>query len=392
MKVGIFIGEIQPEQSGGGATFQSSVLEELLKTKSQHNFYLFYQSEHDLFNDSANCTFINLAVKKVDSEGIFSKKTSLHFLDLNQEILKNKIELVWFLTPEYRQVEAPFVLTIWDLQHRLQSFFPEVSLSGWTFENREEFYKNTVPKASFVVIGNKEGALQVEKFYNFPTQRIKTIPLPTPQFVFNETGDDKILDRNNLQKEGYLFYPAQFWPHKNHIRILKALTILKKQNINLKIVFTGSDKGNENYIKEKASELGLINDVKFLGFVSRPELVSLYKNAFALTFASMFGPDNIPPLEAMALSCPVICSNAAGMEEQLGSAALFFERLDENDLAQKILLLLKDKNLRNDLIEKGHKLAKSLGTDNYVKKIVEIVDGFAPIREMWGSESKYIHT
>ncbi|MFM6269445.1 MAG: glycosyltransferase, partial [Dolichospermum sp.] len=51
-------------------------------------------------------------------------------------------------------------------------------------------------------------------------------------------------------------------------------------------------------------------------------MTSLYINAFSLAFMSFFGPDNLPPLEAMALGCPVIASKVSGSEEQLGNNAL----------------------------------------------------------------------
>jgi glycosyltransferase involved in cell wall biosynthesis len=387
MRVGFFVGEIQKVTVGGGATFQTNILYQLIRTKSDHKFYIFYKSNDNLFDDSENIKFINLSKLK---KRLFSKKDDKE-ISLNDQILELKIELVWFLTPHYEFVEAPFVLTIWDLQHRLQSYFPEVSLSGWDFNKREKFYSEYIPKASYVVIGNNQGAGEVEKFYNFPRERIKTIPLPTPQFVFEDLADDKILSKNNLVKGNYLLYPAQFWPHKNHIRIIKALDILKKQGIKWKVVFTGSDKGNKDYIEAKVKEYNLKDEVKFLGFVSKAELISLYKNAFATTFLSAFGPDNIPPLESMALGCPVICADAKGMKEQLGDAAIFFNPFNENELVEKIKELSGNDNIRAAMIENGKIVAQSVTTDKYIEKMISLIDEFSPIRECWSDQDRYIH-
>lgn len=387
MRVGFFVGEIKKGTVGGGATFQTNILYQLIRTKSDHKFYIFYKSNDNLFDDSENIKFINLSKLK---KGLFSKKDDKE-ISLNDQILELKIELVWFLTPHYEFVEAPFVLTIWDLQHRLQGYFPEVSLSGWDFNKREKFYSEYIPKASYIVIGNNQGAGEVEKFYNFPRERIKTIPLPTPQFVFEDSADDKILSKNNLVKGNYLLYPAQFWPHKNHIRIIKALDILKKQGIKWKVVFTGSDKGNRDYIEAKVKEYNLKDEVKFLGFVSKAELISLYKNAFATTFLSAFGPDNIPPLESMALDCPVICADAKGMKEQLGDAAIFFNPFNENELVEKIKELSGNDNIRAAMIENGKIVAQSVTTDKYIEKMISLIDEFSPIRECWSDQDKYIH-
>lgn len=389
MRIGIYIGRIEDATRGGGATFQTSILNEFLKkTNSNHEFYIFYKSKKNLFEDNKNIKFVNLAFK---FKHLITRKGKSHKLFLNEKVLEHNIELVWFLVPSYYFIEAPFVLTVWDLEHRLQPYFPEVSLSGWTFDSRESFYKNAIPKATYITIGTEEGAKQIEHFYGFPIERIKILPFSTPQFVYSEKEDDTILAKNELEKNQYLFYPAQFWPHKNHIRLVKSLDILRKQGINLKIAFSGSDKGNMTYIKEKVKEYNLENSVKFLGFVSESELISLYKNAFAMTYLSVFGPNNIPPLEAMALDCPVICANARGMEEQLKNAALFFERTDEKDLAEKIEYLLENKLERKNLIERGKELSTTLSPDKYVSLMIKIADEFVPLRECWSSTEKYVH-
>lgn len=387
MRIGIIIGKFDKETCGGGGTFQTAIYKALRETKSHHEFYFLYEDNKNLDKNLGEKLF-NIAQKKSPFRSItrlFKKKKKSKAVNqkLNQIISENNIELLWYITPIFYSVKIPYVITVWDLQHRLQTFFPEVSVEGFSFDKREQFYKNAILKSAYTVIGNQEGANQIEKFYNFPRERIKTIGLPVPQYVFEEKEDDSILSQNNLSKNSYLFYPAQFWAHKNHIRLLKALVILKKQNHQFKLVFSGFDHGNENYVRSKVKELGLENDVKFLGFVSKAQIISLYKNAFALTFPSMFGPDNLPPLEAMALGCPVICSNAPGMEEQLQDAALFFNPLDEKDLAQKILLLQNDQKLKNSLQQKGLELIKIYNCENYVNKMITIIDEFMPIREMW---------
>lgn len=395
MRIGIYIGKLQDSKVGGGSTYQLSLLNELMKIDSEHEFFILYDNEKRLFEDKKNITFINMNVNKEKSKfnfkNLFKKKLKQQRFLLNEQVLKYHIELVWFMLPSYHYVEAPFILTVWDLQHRLQAYFPEVSLSGWDFDAREQFYKNAIPKSAYVIIGNDEGAKQISQFYNFPEERIKTIPLATPAFVFEKEGDNRVLTENNLEKGKYLFYPAQFWPHKNHIRIIKALAILKKQGLDFNAVFTGSDKGNEKYIKQKVKEYDLEKNVKFLGFVSEEELISLYKNAFAMTFASMFGPDNLPPLEAMALSCPVICADFKGSKKQLGDATLFFNSLDENDLAEKIKNLYENEAFKVALIKKGYDLALKYTVNNYVNEFLKLVEEFRPIRECWSREEKYIH-
>ena len=77
-----------------------------------------------------------------------------------------------------------------------------------------------------------------------------------------------------------------------------------------KVVFSGSDQGNMEYIKNYAKSFGVLGNCVFLGFVSNNEIKYLYQNCISLIFSSHNGPDNLPPLEAN--DCPVICSNYPG--------------------------------------------------------------------------------
>jgi glycosyltransferase involved in cell wall biosynthesis len=379
MKIGFHLGRIALPSAGGGYTFQYELINGLKKADSRHEIYVYFSSKVDLFSDAGNIKFINIRSKK-----FFRKISSLSFSEI---VKRDGIDMVYFLAGIYEPVNVPFVTIVWDLGHRIIPFFPEVTVSGWTFDEREKYYKS-LSKASYIVIGNSEGKRQLEKFYNIESSSIKIIPFATPGWV-NTNENTNILDLYNLESGKYLFYPAQFWPHKNHVRILKALEILKSEGYDLKAAFSGADKGNEDYIKDCVGKRRLDDDVKFLGFVSINDMATLYKNAFCLTYASFLGPDNIPPLEAMALQCSVIAAKNTGMEIQLSSAALYFDPTDENDLVKQIKSLY-DERLRSSLIKKGKALAEGRTTENYVASLLGIADEFEPIRECWGSE--YTHT
>ncbi len=401
MRVGFYFGrEIYSDAKSGGAfTFTQSIFRQLCKTEIGHEIYIF-SDDADKLSNSGQIKFIKINRFYSNSDESFIKRLFLKIprkilrilqnrkykSALNQIVLENKIELMWFVTPAYEQVDIPYVYTVWDLQHRLQTYFPEVSVSGNAFEEREKNYSSIIPKASFIIIGNDVGKNEVSKFYNYSETRIKTLPLPTPDFVLRENFNKK----EYSVKENILFYPAQFWPHKNHIVILHALKILKeKYDLDFKVIFTGSDKGNLDYIKNNVIELGLKDKVEFLGFVSVNKLVELYKNSFALIFPSFFGPDNIPPLEAFALGCPVVAAEVPGSEYQLKDAALLFDPKNEIELVRLIKKLYEDMALRNNLIKKGFKIAMSWTSKEYVEGIIKIVDDFEPIRRCWSNKRVY---
>ena len=140
-------------------------------------------------------------------------------------------------------------------------------------------------------------------------------------------------DRGGPQPEvlraPYLLYPAQFWSHKNHATLLRALALLPEYTL----ACVGSDKGYLDHVRGLARELGVLDRVRFLGFVETDELVALYRGAHALVYLSFFGPENLPPLEAFALGCPVVQADVAGAREQLGDAALLVPPTDPRAVA-----------------------------------------------------------
>ena len=148
-------------------------------------------------------------------------------------------------------------------------------------------------------------------------------------------------------------------------------------------------KENEQYVRQIAAELDLITQVHFLGFVPQQDLISIYRNAFALTFLSFFGPDNLPPLEAFALGCPVVASNVSGAQEQLGDAALLVNPRDPEHIAKAIKLLHDDPTLYQTLIQRGLERASRWTGEDYVKGVLSILDEFEPIRRCWSSKMPY---
>jgi glycosyltransferase involved in cell wall biosynthesis len=311
---------------------------------------------------------------------------------LKDAIDQHDLDIIWFIGLSASPIAVPFIATVLDLEHRKQPYFPEVSVTGWTWDERERAYRAVLPRASFIITGTQVGKEEIVHYYGVNPNNVKVVPFPVPP---RESGEARLDFRVLLKKyriDGdFLLYPAQFWPHKNHVNLLKALDIIvRRLGLRLNLVFTGSDKGNRQHVQEKILELELSDQVFDLGFVSRKELNALYEGALALVFPSFFGPDNIPPLEAFALQCPVLASRIAGAEEQLSGAALLFDPTNPADIADKILAIRSDPGLRKKLTTEGRQIAQSRSPQRYIAQIDEILTGFAAIRECWGRD--YRHT
>lgn len=303
---------------------------------------------------------------------------------LEKQMKRHGVDMAWFLRPNQCVENIPYIITVWDLAHRIHPYFPEVSVKEiWNY--REKYYAKSLVKASYVIVGTEAGKEEVQRFYNVCAERIKVLPLPTPKFNFAGQNNDPnaVLLRYGL-KPGFLFYPAQLWPHKNHAGLLKALACLNKNHgLSFDLVLVGSDQGNLKHIQALAEKLNLSGQVHYLGFVPTEDLIALYKGAFVLTYPSYFGPDNIPPLEAFALGCPVIASRVSGAEEQYGNAAMLFDPGNSEQLADTVKMLHDHPDLRDELIRKGHKRALAFSGIDYIEGIFKILDEFEQIRCCW---------
>ena len=119
----------------------------------------------------------------------------------------------------------------------------------------------------------------------------------------------------------YLFYPAQFWPHKNHARIVHALGLLKQEH-GLKI-FSGvlwfsfwRDRTSTFARSGRSSQLGLEKEIHYLGYVPDEDMSGSIAGACGLVMPTFFGPTNIPVLEAWAFGCPVLTSDIRGIRSR----------------------------------------------------------------------------
>lgn len=419
MKVGVFLGDWLPA-SGGAFIFQKTLIDALNRAKLDHEF-IFFHNGHENEKYELSLPIIGLKQQNLFTQlerkinilsyrifnylPKFTKKFFYRYLFnlipkpptntslLDQAAKDFSLDFIWFISIGYQKVNIPFIYTVWDLQHRKQPWFPEVSTTGWEWDKRDLHFRNALSRASKIITGTNAGKDEIVRAYGVDENNVIVIPLPAPEFS-NEVKASSNVDikRKYGLRSHYLLYPAQLWPHKNHINVLYALDHLKKEHsIDIDMVFVGSDKGNENYIRRTIKRLSLENSVHLLGFVSHEDLVALYMNAFALLFASYFGPDNLPPLEAFALECPVIASKVSGAEEQLGNGALFFNPINYLEMANSIKALFDEPDLRNTLTKNGLERLKLCNADDYIKKICHIFDSFEHVVRCWEKDYKHIH-
>jgi len=150
-------------------------------------------------------------------------------------------------------------------------------------------------------------------------------------------------------RENFLLYPARPYAHKNHRALIEAVALLRREDSDLRLVLTG----------EGLERLGDVPDwVDRRGLITFDELKRLYRTARLLVFPSLYEGFGLPPLEAMALGCPVAASTAASIPEVVGDAAELFDPGTPESIADGIRRALAR---ATDLTTRGLQRAASLG-------------------------------
>lgn len=298
---------------------------------------------------------------------------------------RHGVEWVLYTAPTALSFEAglPYVMPVHDLQHRLQPEFPEVSANGG-WERREYLFRNGTRYATLILADSEVGKEDILEFYGpygVTPDRVKVLPFLPANYLsvdVPESGRVRVRQAYRLP-ERYLFYPAQFWPHKNHARIVQALGLLKEEGGDeIHVVFCGSYTGEirEQTFQEAmtlAHRLGVTHQVHYLGYVPDKDMSGLYAEAVSLVMPTFFGPTNIPILEAWAFGCPVLTSDIRGVREQVGDAGLLVDHRSVEAIAEGIYRLWTSEALRRELIERGRQRLARYTPEDFRRRLADII-------------------
>jgi glycosyltransferase involved in cell wall biosynthesis len=214
------------------------------------------------------------------------------------------------------------------------------------------------------------GKRQVIESYAAQPELLHELPFVAPSCLDGEVAP---YDGPIPLPEKFLFYPAQFWAHKNHHSLIRALAMLRSRIPDIKLVCAGAAKNGFPAVHRLVEELGLSDHVLFLGYVPERQMPALYLRARALVMPTFFGPTNIPPLEAMKIGCPAAVSNIYAMPEQTKGAALLFDPSSVEEIALAISRLWEDVDLCRTLVAKGLEVSNGWTTAHFAERLAVII-------------------
>ena len=149
---------------------------------------------------------------------------------------------------------------------------------------------------------------------------------------------------------------AQKRPYKNLATLVRAAAQVEERPL---VVLVGAPTPHEEELKRLAGELGVQEQVRFVGWLSEADLEAVYRLAACFVLPSLIEGFGLPVLEAMARDVPVACSNRTAMAEVAGDAALLFDPDDQQAVTESIRRLLRDRELASSLVQRGRERVRA---------------------------------
>ncbi len=237
----------------------------------------------------------------------------------------------------------PQVSLIVDLLHRdLPEMLPPDEVA-----NRERWMTETLACSDLLQCNSRFVVDRLRHHYGIEAERTLV--------VYNAVQRPPTGDRPPIRpsERPYFFYPANDWPHKNHLRLIEAFahycaSCASPWSLKLTGHFHWPDR-----IAKAIEQHGISRHVQVLGHVPGAAFAELLSGAGALAFPSLYEGFGIPLVEAFAAGVPVLASKAASLPEVGGDACLFVDAANPEELAQGLTRIADDANLRERLVAAG---------------------------------------
>ena len=234
----------------------------------------------------------------------------------------------------------PFAYTL----HDLQQLYYRQNFSRIQRLWRHQIYTRVSARAGRIICESEYVKADIIRFYGLAGDRIAVIPAPPHGNFLATPGEAKLqVVRSRLHlPQRFLFYPAHFWLHKNHMRLIEAFREVSREVGDLGLVLTGKEQEGYAGAMRAIEEFGLREKVVHLGYVTLEDIHAIYHLATALVMPSLFESISIPIYEAFQAGTPVAASNILALPEQVGDAGLLFDPNSVASIRDAILQIVND--------------------------------------------------
>jgi glycosyltransferase involved in cell wall biosynthesis len=262
------------------------------------------------------------------------------------------------------------VLTIHDL----------LSLRYKNISAHQRFYykfllKQMIRRAKVIVTVSETTKREVMMHFDCPEEKIKVVynGYNAEQYYSSTIRTEVIYKKYSVRN--YFLAVGPTYAHKNFeflIRTYKKLDKTTRKSFPL--VIAGGRKEYIQQLQKVIHQEGITEDVHLIGYVPAPLMASLYREAYALIYPSLYEGFGLPLLESMACGCPVLAASVSSIPEVCGKTACYFDPEVEESLKLAMEKIIADQSYRNMLSKAGPKRATLFSwhkTAAAYKKIIE---------------------
>lgn len=356
--------------NAGIGRYSFELLKAMLDRSTNDDFVVFYNPHN-----------VNQAdIEELQAKGAQLVEASFRHYSLSEQIFFPKLikaynlELMHF--PNFNVpifYKGEYVVTIHDMVHH--------KISGHKKSRYLKFlaYKYIIEQAAKrakTIITVTEAAKKeiIEYLAADPDKIQVTYEAPAP--VVKHPGDFSRLKENFLLNAPYLLFVGTLERKKNVVNLCLGFDrLLSKYNYNLDLVLVGKTDSHYPEIKQQALNIKHRNRLIFTGYVNNNDQANFYQNAFAFITASLHEGFGLPGLEAMQYGTPVLAANTEVFNEVYDDAAIYFDGLDPDDIADKINLLVSDQPFHESMRKKSLKRAAIFSWDQAAQQTLQIYKG-----------------
>lgn len=257
---------------------------------------------------------------------------------------------------------VPSVYHPHDLQHvHLPHFFDDAERG-----KRDATYRAYCQQATMVAAAASWVRDDFIRQFDLPQDKVRVVPLAP---ILTEYAEPTAADlaaaraRHDLPEQ-FILYPAQTWPHKNHLRLIEALALLRERHgLTVPLVACGRMNAFFSTIERRAVELGVRSQLHFLDFIPGFDVQCLYRLCRAVVIPTLFEAASGPLNDAFLAGAPAACSNVTALPRQAGDAALVFDPHEPAAIARAIRQLWTDGPLRMTLADRGRERVAQFSWD-----------------------------
>jgi glycosyltransferase involved in cell wall biosynthesis len=390
MRIGINCLNLDSSFVGGLNTYTRGLLGGFAHTGNGHQFHLYAtKGNQQIFESLRNHKSFNVVVvddlthllrKSLCRTALLSFSSSVYEAASNRifrqvrELMDQDADLIY--TPsvvlQFFDSSKPSILSMHDIQHvHYPQFF------SWPRRlSRHLTYTLTAQRARFFQASSqfiKQDLLR--HFECISEDQISVIPEGVDVDAFSMPVDPISLRSKYSLPERFLFLPAQLWPHKNHITVLRALKQIELEHgLQIPLVLTGTKYGASSTLFRYIAHQSMTY-VHYLGRVPFGDLVGLYQSAAFLVMPSLYESNSLPILEAAAASTPIIASRIPPNEELAQTLQMnLFDPLSADALAELIRMLWKDEKKASSQVRHNRQQIGFYSWDNVAHEYLHLFE------------------